>query len=459
MVDTPGHRRIAQTTHTLFSGRVQLYRRPEGRYWQCATRVGGRRFRHTTGESELARAKDVAEEWYLDLRGRSRNGEITPDRPRERTFAEAAEAYIREVRVLAATTRSPVYVKLLEMRMRRHLIPYFGKTPLTAINRGAVRAYRVKRAEERMAETATEDSPGRPPARSTIAQEIVHLRQTLKWAEGVGWIPFVPNLSQPYMTQGKRGRRAWFSPEEYRQLYEATRRRTEDPKRRGFRRKYEDLHDFVLFMANTGLRPDEAWRLEFRDVSIEDDIATKSTILVIDVRGKTGVGYCKSMPNAVHPFERLLARRRLEAAVQAELDKLPKGTVPWKVDLVRRELEADYASGKRKFATPVSPTARVFPSFSRDLFNAILKEEGLKEDRDGQKRTAYSLRHTYISMRLMEGANIHQIANNCRTSVQMIEEFYAAHIKDRLDASSINVMRSRPVREAARKSAARRPKA
>jgi hypothetical protein len=46
-------------------------------------------------------------------------------------------------------------------------------------------------------------------------------------------------------------------------------------------------------------------------------------------------------------------------------------------------------------------------------------------------------------MRLMEGANIHQVANNCRTSVQMIEEFYAAHIKDRLDARAINVRRSR----------------
>lgn len=354
--------------------------------------------------------------------------------------------------MLAATTRSPKYVKFLEMRLRKHLIPHFGDLPLTAINRGAVQAYRVKRAEERMAATATPESPGRPPARSTMSQEIVHLRQTLKWAEGAGWIPFVPNLAQPYMTQGKRGRRAWFSPEEYTQLYEATRRRVADPKRRGFKRRYEDLHDFVLFMANTGLRPDEAWRLEFRDVAIEDDIATKSTILVIDVRGKTGVGYCKSMPNAVHPFERLRERRRLEAALQAELQKLPKGTVRWKVDLVRRALEGEFASGEREPTEPVSPTARLFPTFSRDMFNLILEEEGLKQDRDGQQRTAYSLRHTYISMRLMEGANIYQIANNCRTSVKMIEEFYAAHIKDRLDASSINVVRSRAVRKPTRKS-------
>ena len=47
-------------------------------------------------------------------------------------------------------------------------------------------------------------------------------------------------------------------------------------------------------------------------------------------------------------------------------------------------------------------------------------------------------------MRLMEGADIYQIAKNCRTSVEMIEKFYAAHIKSTLDAASINVRRSKP---------------
>jgi len=63
----------------------------------------------------------------------------------------------------------------------------------------------------------------------------------------------------------------------------------------------------------------------------------------------------------------------------------------------------------------------------------------LKTDREGNDRTSYSLRHTYISMRLMEGADIYQVAKNCRTSVEMIEKYYASHIKDRLDAAAINV--------------------
>jgi len=57
-------------------------------------------------------------------------------------------------------------------------------------------------------------------------------------------------------------------------------------------------------MANTGLRPDESARLEFRDVAIVTDEATGERILEIEVRGKRGVGFCKSMTGAVMPFQR-----------------------------------------------------------------------------------------------------------------------------------------------------------
>jgi hypothetical protein len=36
-----------------------------------------------------------------------------------------------------------------------------------------------------------------------------------------------------------------------------------------------------------------------------------------------------------------------------------------------------------------------------------------------------------------------KIAKNCRISVEMIEKYYAAHIKTRLDAAAINIMRTR----------------
>jgi integrase len=215
-------------------------------------------------------------------------------------------------------------------------------------------------------------------------------------------------MSAPYKASGKISHRAWFSPKEYKAFYEATRERAKNPKNERWRYECEQFHDYVLFMANTGLRPDEASRLQYRDIKIVLDDDTRERILEIEVRGKRGVGYCKSMPNAVQPFRRLCKRNT----------RNPNDREPPATDLV-------------------------FGPVQRELLNAVLKDLKLKYDRDHNPRTAYSLRHTYISMRLMEGADIYQVAKNCRTSVEMIQKYYASHIVNTLDAAAINVRKKR----------------
>ena len=87
--------------------------------------------------------------------------------------------------------------------------------------------------------------------------------------------------------------------------------------------------------------------------------------------------------------------------------------------------------------------------------NRVLDELDLEFDRDGHVRTCYSLRHTYICLRLLEGADIYQVAKNCRTSVEMIEKFYGRHLKNNIDASAVNVRKVRPVPVNVRKKAAK----
>lgn len=378
-------------THKTMGGKVNVYRRENSRYWQCATYLDGRNHRVSTKCESLDQAKDFAEDWYLDLRGKLRSGELK----NEKTFNQAADQFEREYEIITEGERNPVYVEGHKTRLRKHLRPFFGEMGLSEITPGQLQEYRIHRREKWMEER------GKPPARNTMHQEIVTLRQVLKTAHRHGWLQYLPDLSEPYKTSGKVSHRAWFSHEEYRKLYEATRKRAKKPKRKRYQWESEQLHDFVLFMANTGLRPDEAYRLEYRDVEIVEDDATGETILEIAVRGKRGTGYCMSMSGAVTPFQRLLKRNN------------PK------------------------------PTDLVFPKRHRELFNRILNEEDLKVDREGNPRTAYSLRHTYICFRLMEGADIYQIAKNCRTSVEMIEKYYASHIKTSLDTAAINIRKQK----------------
>ena len=374
--------------HTILGGKVRIYRRETGNNWYCSTYMSSKEHRKSTKEDSLARAKEIAEDWYLTLRGKQSRGELVT----EKTFKQAAAVFEREYEVITEGERSPKWVEGHKARIRLHLMPFFGKLGLSQITAGKVQDYRV----ERMSNPWN----GKAPSYSTLHDEIVTLRLVLKAAIRHDWLDHLPDFSAPYKASKKVSHRAWFSPEEYKALYTATRKNARDAKGKRNAKAAEQLHDKILFLANTGLRPDEAKQLQYGDVEIVEDQSTGETILEISVRGKRGVGYCKSMPGAVMPFKRMVERNSPE------------------------------------------PTDPVFPTDHKKQFNRILEELGLKFDRDGNRRTLYSLRHSYISFRLLEGADIYQIAKNCRTSVEMIEKHYASHIKNRIDAKAINVRRA-----------------
>lgn len=386
---------MAMASHEILGGLVQVYKRGTGKFWQCSASVEGRQFRVSTKEDELTQAKQFAEDWYLGLRGKSRAGLLKI----EKSFSHAADQFEKEYGIITAGERSARWIEGHSIRIRLHLRPFFGALGLSQVTPGRVQEYRMHR--------VTTSRTGKAPARSTLHDEIVTLRQVLKTAIRHGWLSHLPDLSPPYRTQGKIVHRPWFSPAEYKELYTATREhaRAALPHHRW---NAEQVHDFVLLLANTGLRPDEAKNLQHRDVAIVLDRDTNQRILEIEVRGKRGVGFCKSMPGAVQPYERLRNRTRPD--------------------------------GKDGACKP-APHDPVFPGNHIKLFNGVLRRAKLKLDREGNKRAAYSLRHTYICMRLIEGADIYALAKNCRTSVEMIQKFYAAHIKDLLDASAINVMK------------------
>jgi integrase len=377
--------------HSILGGKVHIYRRENSARWQCSTYMQGKDHRRSTGTDSLSLAKQFAEDWYFGLRVDQKEGRLKT----EKTFRDAATQYEREYDIITGGERNRTYVDGNFRRIRKYLVPFFGELGLSEVTSAKIQEYRIFR-------QTPDPETGKVPARNTLHQETVTLRQVLKTAMRHDWLSHLPDMTAPYKGSGKVSHRAWFSPDEYKRLYQATGARAEAQKGKRWQREAEQLHDYVLFMANTGLRPDEANRLQYRDVEIADDKETGKTILIIEVRGKRGVGYCKSMPQAVHTFERMVERNK------------PKGSDP------------------------------IFTGNRQTMFNNILDELELKFDREGNRRTAYSLRHTYISLRLMDGADIYQIAKNCRTSVEMIEKYYASHIKTSISAAAINV-RKKPI--------------
>src|ERR1700733_7280743 len=93
--------------HTILGGKVHVYKRPNSTLWQCSTYFAGKNRRTSTQEESLPKAKDVAEDWLLQLRGKLRSGEIKT----EKTFREASEQLLRESDIITQGQRSKDYVR------------------------------------------------------------------------------------------------------------------------------------------------------------------------------------------------------------------------------------------------------------------------------------------------------------------------------------------------------------
>jgi integrase len=259
--------------HDILGGKVQLFRRPDSKYWWCATRLAGRQRRTSTKEDSLSHAKEIAEDWYLEMRGKSRAGILKT----EETFGQAAKKFLTNYAILTEGQRSEKWTEGHEIRLRVHLLPFFSEMGLSKIGSGTAQDYLVHRMTTRHLPNphsrANRPLKDTPPSRSTIHNELVTLRLVLKDAVRRETLGHLPDLSMPYRKQGKVEHRPWFSPEEYKKLYTATRAYAKEPHHDTYKWNAEQLHDYVLVMANTGLRPDEAQpeNLPHQDVSIIKD--------------------------------------------------------------------------------------------------------------------------------------------------------------------------------------------
>lgn len=74
-------------SHEVLGGKIQLYKRKNSNFWQCAASIGGKQRRTSTREESFALAKNVAQDWYLTLKGKDRAGLLKS----EKTFKQAGE--------------------------------------------------------------------------------------------------------------------------------------------------------------------------------------------------------------------------------------------------------------------------------------------------------------------------------------------------------------------------------
>ena len=382
-------------------GEVVLYKRGDSTRWQARFKLKDLKWhRVATKHINIQYAAEVACEAYD--RARFLFAENIPISSKR--FDVAADLAVEEMRrQLAADVGKSVYNDYITV-ITKYLIPYFGKYNINTIGYEELQAFGAWR----------EKLMGRKPVASTVTTHISAMNRVYDVAIERGWIAQqqVPKIKN---TGAKGTAREAFSKSEYASLTSYMVKWCEKGHTDKTKQMRQLLRDYVLILANTGMRHGtEAANLKWKDVAFIKK--ADEYYLQLTVSGKRGRRSLIARHQTEVYLERLY-KRQPHLAKFATLEKL----------LEKKINEPVFKLASGEVTKNLAGTFRV-----------LMKESGLDKDREvKQKRTLYSLRHTYAHEVLMkERMDVYTLAKQMGTSVKMIEQHYG-HLNPALKADVI----------------------
>ncbi len=369
-------------------GEVVLYKRPDSKRWQARFKLKDLKWhRVATKHANIQYAAETACEAYD--RARFLFDEKIPITSKR--FDSVADIAIDEMeRQIAAGVGKRVYNDYIIV-IRKYLKPFFGAKHINTIGYEEIKKFSEWRTKEMK----------RAPVASTVTTHISAFNRVFDCAVERGWIAAaqVPKMKN----NGEKGvAREAFSLSEYKSLTSFMPKWAEKGHTAKTKEMRELLRDYVLILVNTGMRHGtETKDLKWRD--IEWITKGKERFLQITVTGKVG----KRQLIARHNTEDYLKRIQQRQSNIANLD--------FDV-LLKRRLNEDVFKLRSGDTT----------DNLRQTFKTLMRDSGLDADRETkQKRTLYSLRHTYAHLALLkERMDVYTLAKQMGTSVKMIELHY-----------------------------------
>jgi integrase len=372
----------------LRDGEVVLYRRAGSAYWQVRYKLRtGAWVRESTAQAALENAIPTACELYDEARFRQKLGLAH----KGATFTELAQAALQHLRLALDAGRGRVVYSSYISVIERYFLPYFGDKPVETLTATDILQFESWRNRQMQ----------RVPKASTLNTFAAAWGKVLEAGVAKGWISeraTIPRLS----TRGEKSTpRPAFSKDEVDHLLRYLETWSEGGKRAVGREMRLLLRDYVEILLLTGIRHGtEAMGLCWHHLEWHEHERKK--YLRLWVSGKTGGRWLIAKHRAVQVFERLAARQK---------------------DLEGKSFETLLDSRHKK---PVFRFSNGYQPHSLNAaFTRLMKQSGLLKGTDGQNRTLYSLRHTYATMELLAGVDIHTLAKQLGNSAQMIEQYYS----------------------------------
>ena len=373
--------------HHMRDGEVVLYKIVRSAYWQARFHLySGKWIRFSTRKRNLEDAQRLACDRYDEARYRQRMG-LTPIVKR---FEEIAKDCVDDLRRdLAAGTGKRVYKDYIQV-IERYLVPFFGQKYLTSITSKDIAEFEVWRIEQMK----------RKPKASTLLTFSSAFSRIHQTAIARGWISDKVPLPK-FTAKGEKGQaRPAFTKDEVVKVRQHLRdwHMGVEGRTGAMRRLLRELVDVLIL---TGMRQGtESINLCWQHIEWHWDKQVR--YIRIWVSGKTGPRWLIAKHECVDALKRL--HQQQPDIADMEFDELLAAKSPLKVF---------------RFEDGTQPY-----EFTH-AFRRLLKEMGISKGQAGTTRTLYSLRHTYATMELLSGTDIHTLAKQMGTSVLMLEKHYS----------------------------------
>ena len=382
------------------NGEVVLYKRGDSKRWQARFKLKDLKWRRlATKQTNIQYAAETACEAYD--RARFFFAENIPIVSKR--FDVIARVTVDELQGQITAGHGKVVYKDYVTTIKKYLIPFFGSYNLNTIGYEELQRFDTWRRKEM----------GRQPVLSTITTHNSAMNRVYHTAVERGWIAQsqVPKLKN---TGIKGVAREAFSLSEYKSLTSYMPHWIDGGHTAKTAQMRRLLRDYVLILANTGIRHGtEALGLCWKDIAW----ITKSgeRYLQLTVNGKTGKRTSIANHNTQDYLHRIQERRSNIAHLS--FDNLLKKKLNEKVFLLEDGTATNSLAG---------------------TFRNLMRDSGLDKDRvPKEKRTLYSLRHTYAHFALLtDKMDVYTLARQMGTSVKMIEQHYG-HLNPAMKADVI----------------------
>lgn len=373
---------------TFKDGAIYLFQRGDYKkpIWFCRLKVPGVKgyiYRSTRSSSEHQAFK-FADDLYNQLLVKS----LTGENPVGKRMGPVIDAYLK--RLEPQKERLSIHYKILLMKRAK---PFLERKTFEEMSTALL---------SRLVDYLAQNSKKGSLSPNSIKRIYSDLKHFLNWCVEEGHLAAMP---KPPKVSGDPARRPHFNSAEWSKILKAM-----GPYLRSSP-EYVKRHRcllllYVLILGETGIRVGEARNLRWRDLrEIPNSSEPNKPNIAITVKGKTGIREVVASRPKIREAMGVLLNMRMKDLNDEASDIYRQPSVPLDSYIFCDKQGRPIASFKKSFAT-------------------FLKEIGLTTDSFGRRRTLYSLRHTYATMRLEAGVNHYTLARNMGTSVAMLEQYY-----------------------------------